>query len=200
MGAPFVVAEPPTPAWVVAADAPRPPIGDYADARLTSFEARRAPDGSATLVHGCVSAKIPGWVEDMRPKIEASVVGLTAYNAGQIADTPIEARPEGGALVLRATGGPRRGSARTFIGFEADRVSTCWALCVARESDRPACDASVADARLEGSMPPPPPGFALRAISWAVYHPTHTALTAGVIVAFASVVAVARRRRPRARI
>jgi hypothetical protein len=198
MPAPYVVAEP-LPGWV-AVDAPRPPIGDAADARLTSFSAHRSPDGASTLAHGCVSAKIPGWVEDMRPPIEARLLGITAYNAGQITDTPMEARPEGDGLLLRATGGPRRGSARTFVGFEPDRVSTCWVMCVSKSSEHPSCESSVASARLEGSLPPPPPGVALSAVSWAVYHPTPTALFACVVVVAVSLVAVMRRRRPRSRI
>jgi hypothetical protein len=210
---PSVLAEPP-PGWA-AVDVPRPEISHDASAAITQWTATRSPAGDATLLAACLSAPIPGWVEDMRAPIEARNVGVMAATAQRLAGVPVEARPDGHVLVLRAAGAPdapRLGAARTFIGFDAERVSTCFAICAARSEggaralDRGAppraalaCDASIDAARLEGSAAPPRPGLALRAVTWTVHHPAPVATASAVLVACASVLAVALRRRPRAR-
>jgi hypothetical protein len=167
-------------------------VGDAADARLAQWEAARAPDGSATLARGCVTAKIPGWVEDMRPPIVARTVGLAAWTASKIAGEPIEAKPDG-ALVV-AAGGPHRGASRTFVGFEPGRVASCFAVCVG-----PQCEV-LSSAHLEGSSAPPPPGPFLGALEWLVYHPIPSACSAAILIALIAVIAVKSRRRPRFRL
>jgi hypothetical protein len=202
MLAPAVLAEPP-PGWVEAAEIPRPPLGDAADATFLSFRAHRSPDGREARVLACVAAPIPGWVEDMRPSLEGRGVALAGAAAQRAAGRPIDARPEGDHLVLRiAGGGPEPiGAARTFLGFSDDRrVVTCLAVCARTDDALGDCVARVEEVRFTPGAPPPAPGAALSAVTWAVHHPGRTATTAGVLATAAAVLALVTRRRPRTRI
>jgi hypothetical protein len=202
---PSVVAEPPSSSWTEAAAVAPPSIAEGSGASVVQWSALRdgrAPE--ATLVTACIAATIPGWVEDMRPAIEARATGIVASTAERLARAPIEAREEDGVLVLRSSSARegRLGTARTFLGFDEDRVFTCFAACV---TDAPvrgavACDAAVGGARLEGSLGPPRPGLALRAVTWAVHHPRETAAAGAVLTIAFGVLAVTTRRRPRVRI
>lgn len=201
---PAVVAQPP-PGWVVAA-VPRPPLGDAADAHFTSFTAWRSPDGAQGLVHACVAAPIPGWVEDMRPPLEARGIALAGSTAERIAGIPVEARPEGSLLVLRAAGGAPEpiGAARTALGFADDgRVVTCLAACARTDGRSPGsddCRTQIAAVRFAPGSPPPPPGLVLGAVTSAVHHPREAAAAAGALITAAAVLAIATRRKPRTRI
>src|SRR5262245_62504563 len=120
---PHLVAEPP-PDWVAAGIAP-PKIAQGAGAELTSFEASRAPKDDAAVVAGCVATPIPGWVEDMRPAVEARTVALAGASAAAVVGVPIDARPASdGSLALRAASdlsGAVVGSGRTCVGLDASR-------------------------------------------------------------------------------
>lgn len=202
MLAPAVLAEPP-PGWVDAADIPRAPLGDAADATFTSFRATRSPDRAEALVLACVAAPIPGWVEDMRPALEGRGIALAGATAGLMAGAAVDARAEGDHLVLRvAGGGPAPiGAARTALGFSEDgRAVTCLAVCARTDAQVGDCAARVAAVRFLRGAPPPPAGLALRGVSWAVHHPRRTATAAGVLAAAAAVLAIVGRRRPRTRI
>jgi hypothetical protein len=206
MSGPSVAAEPPA-GWTDAtAEIAQPPIGTGSGSTFTQWGARRSTLSGETLLVGCASTPIPGWVEDMRLATEARTTGLMNASVQRVVGFPIETRDEPGRFSLRPVGAPestpRIGTARTFIGWDAHDVVTCFAACLStREAAEPrACDASVLGAHLERTTSPPPPGVALGAATWAVHHPA-TAVTWGGALAFAlGVVAVASRRRPRSRI
>src|SRR5262245_27056263 len=119
---PYVAAEPPA-GWIDAAIG-TPKIAESAGAELTAFQARQSGDGPATLVRGRAAGPIPGWVEDMRPAIEARTVALAGAVAEKATGVPMDARVAGERFELRPAsdlGGPPIGTARTFIGFDAQR-------------------------------------------------------------------------------
>ena len=184
MSLPSVAAAPP-PGWPPA-DAPRAPLTGGSSTRVTQWNAWRADGQSGeALLLGCVATPIPGWVEDMRPAVEARTSGLAATSADHL------------------VGGDAIAHTRTFVGWTADDVVTCFATCAAPRAfvgRAPACDASVDAARLEGSGAAPPPGLALGAATWAVHHPSPTVQGTALLAFFLAVVAVRTRRRPRSRI
>jgi hypothetical protein len=210
---PSVALEPPA-GWADAsAEIAPPPIAAGAGAALTQWRASRSPASDQILVAACVATSIPGWVEDLRPSVVARTTAFTAATAERVLGVPIELREADGRFLVQAAGapegGPRLGSARTFLGFGDGTVVTCFALCASRgagatreasPSRARACDASVQGARLEGDAAPPPPGAGLRAVTWAVHNPRRTATWAGAIVVALGALAVASRRRPRSRI
>ena len=182
------------------ADVPPPKISDSAGAELTQFASFRA--GASTITYGCVATPIPGWVEDMRQAVEGRTVALAGASAALAADHPIDARSNGrGGFDLRdvrALGAgkdaPVIGNAKTFVGFDAKRVHTCFATCIGAD-----CREAVDAARLDGSSTPPSAGIALAGVTWAVHHPTPFATGVGAVLVLAGVLAVALRRRPRFR-
>lgn len=210
---PHVAVEPP-PNWV-AADVPRPPLAESTGAIMTEWRSVRSIDRRMALVSGCVSTPIPGWVEDMRPAIEARTTALAGAATEKVTGVPMDARADDrGLLVLRAAShldGQALGLSRTFVGFDGDRVVTCFATCAAfptEPTDRPTnaalpsprmvdCEAAVVTARLEGTSSPPKPGLALRSLTWAVHHPRPAAWGGGFFVVAAGIFAVVTRRRPR---
>lgn len=206
-----------TPAGWLTADIERPNIAESSGARFTQWEASRSAADGAALVTGCVATPIPGWVEDMRPAVEARTVALAGAAASKITGAPVDARSaDDRTFELRAANdlaGPIVGRARTFVGFDESHVLTCFAACAAKSGaslrqepppGRPAgpveCAAAISGARLEGALPPPSPGLALRAATWAVHHPRPTALGALGLAVMVGILAVALRRRPRSRI
>lgn len=176
---------------------------------FTQWAASRSPITRQTLLLGCVATPIPGWVDDMRPTVDARTLALLDASAEGVAGVPVETRSASGHFLLRTVGAPEGapplGIGRTFVGFGEHDVVTCFAACVVPKGSADAttpraCDASVLAARLEGDRAPPPAGIALGALTWAVHHPA-TAVTWGAVLTFAlGVVAVASRRRPRSRI
>lgn len=182
-----------------------PTLAESSGARFIQWRASRSDD--AALVVGCVATPIPGWVEDMRPAVEARAVALVGAVTSKLTNGPVDARPdEDGDLALRAPGdlgGPLVGRARTFIGFDESRVLTCFATCATPggvDVTATSCSRAVAGARLEGGLSPPPPGLGLRAATWAVHHPRPVALGGGGLVVLLGLLAVAARHRPRSRI
>lgn len=180
---PSVAAEPP-PGWL-AAELARPPFSSGSSAVVTQWTAWRAPASGEGLLLGCIATPIPGWAEDMRPAVEAHAIGLAGTSADRLA------------------GGDADAHTRTFVGWAAGDVVTCFATCAApKATARGArtCDASVDAARFEGGSAPPSPGLGLGAVTWAVHHPAATVQWGGAFVFFLAVVAVLTRRRPRSRI
>jgi hypothetical protein len=200
---PHVAATPP-PGWVVT-EIEKPKIAKSAGAAFTTWTAARSSTDDAAFVTGCVATPIPGWVEEMRPAVEGRTVALAGASASTITGAPIDARPgNDGMLDLRAASdlaGPVIGHARTFVGFDESRVLTCFATCASKKGDAPppGCHHSVFGARLEGALPPPQPGLALRSATWAIHHPRPVTLGVFGSIALAAVLAVAARRRPRSR-
>lgn len=205
------------------ADIERPNIAESSGARYTQWEASRSARDDVGLVMGCVATPIPGWVEDMRPAVEGRTVALAGASASKLTGGPVDARAaDDGTLVLRAASdlsGPLVGRARTFIGFDESHVLTCFVSCTATSGvplrQEPAalaaregvgldvastCASIVSGATLEGALPPPGPGVALRAATWAVHHPRPTALVGLGLVVMVGILAVVLRRRPRSRI
>lgn len=182
-----------------------PKLAAGTGAELADFHAIASADGATVLATGCVATPIPGWVEDMRPALEARTNALAGSMAERITGSPVDGRADAeGRLLLRSAndlGGGVVGSARTFLGFDEGRVLTCFATCAARHVARDAsavgCARAVATARLEGSASAPRPGIALRAASWAVHHPRETAIGGGGLVVATALLAVVTRRRPR---
>ncbi len=122
--------------WSEAADVAPPRI--TSSATLTSFRALVAPGGDAVLVRGCVASSIPGWVEDMRPAIEARTLALVGAATEKATGFPMDARrdpgrPEDRVFALRPAARldePRIGIGRPFVGFDDAHVLTCFAACV----------------------------------------------------------------------
>jgi hypothetical protein len=202
----------PPPAFVEAADTvAQPAIGGRdspSGSVFTQWSAWRSPATRQTLLLGCVATPIPGWVEDMRPTVDARTIALLDTSAERVVGAPVETRAVPGHLALRAVGAPEGapwvGIGRTFVGFGEHEVLTCFAACAVPKDGAGtaarACDASVLAARLEGDRAPPPSGIVLGGLTWAIHHPA-TAVTWGGVLAFAlGVVAVVSRRRPRSRI
>ena len=203
----------PPPGFVEASTAvAQPPIGGRdspTGSAFTQWNASRSPVTKQTLLLGCVATPIPGWVDDMRPAVEARTLALLDASAERAVGVPVETRSASGHLSLRTVGAPEGapfvGIARTFVGFGERDVVTCFAACVAPRGSADAtspraCDASVLAAHLEGDRAPPPSGVVLGALTWAVHHPA-TAVRWGAVLTFAlGVLAVVSRRRPRTRI
>jgi hypothetical protein len=196
--APVVAVEPP-PGWV-AAEIARPPLAESSGAAWASWNAWRSPEKDGTLVTACFAAPVPGWVEDMRPAFTGRVVSLAGATGAQIAGFGVETFPHGDVLGLRASGGgPTVGQTRTFIGFGGTNVHSCFAVCAGPNAAPPACNEVVVQTRLVGGDAPPRPGLALQAVTWAVHHPSTTATTFAVVTLLGAVLAIATRRKPRAR-
>ncbi len=190
------------PADWTSAEVARPPLTSATDARITQWEARSPTGGATTEVRACVATPIPGWVEDMRPAIEARTVAFAGATAERVVGAQMDAREEKDVFLLRRAsdlGGPVVGTARTFLGFDEGHVFTCVAVCASPAEATRACDATVAAARLEGSSPPPAPGIGLGAITWAVHHPRSVAAAAAGFIVLMAILALWRRRRPRLR-
>jgi hypothetical protein len=211
MLSPSVAAELPPGFVEVAAEVPRPPIGAGSGSSFTQWQAWRSPGSSDTLLLGCVATPIPGWVEDMRPSVDARTVSVMNASVERIVGVPVETRDMPGHLAFRPVGSPEGtawvGLGRTFVGWDAHDVMTCFAACARPEPDenkradhRRICDASVLGSHLEASLPPPPPGVVLGAVTWAVHHPTTSVRWGAALVFALGVVTVASRRRPRSRI
>jgi hypothetical protein len=193
LSAPRVRFEPPTRVPL----AVEPPPLTAAGATLVGF--RASGDEAASAAEGCVATTIPGWVDDMRVAVEARSLGFAGAVAERLVKEPVDARPSGGTFELRRASdlsGPLVGRAKTFLGFDDSRLFTCFAIC--RGPDE-ACLGPVSMATLEGSSPPPPPGLALRAVTWGVHHPSRVSLASGLGVLLFAVVFVRSRRKPRMR-
>ncbi|AKV03441.1 hypothetical protein AKJ09_10104 [Labilithrix luteola] len=153
-----------------------------------------------------MTTPIPGWVEDMRPVVEARTTGLLLSTSERASGAAVVPTHQGASLALDFADAPpgRAGLGRTFIGFGDARVATCFVTCVAsrhRPSEWPlACTGVVEAARLEGGEPPPPPGVVLGAATWAVHHARTTASISAVTVTILGVLAVATRKKPRSRV
>jgi hypothetical protein len=212
MFVPSVATEPPAGFIDATFEVAQPSIGGRdspSGSIFTQWDASRSPVTRQTLLLGCVATTIPGWVDDMRPTVEARTVALLNSSAERVVGVPVETRARAGHFALRPVGAAEDaavvGIGRTFVGFSEHDVVTCVAACVVPKAAAPAtvsrtCDASVLAARLEGDRGPPPPGVVLGALTWAVHHPS-TAVTWGGVLTFAlGVVAVVFRRRPRSRI
>ena len=200
----------------VRVDAPLPPsasgltlepptITGAGGAELRTFEAWGLPSDGASVVVGCLSTPIPGWVEEMRQPVMARAEGWTARLAEKVSGGPVELRGEGEVRTVHRVageGGPR-GSAKTLLTFEhvqgEARVVTCGIACAGEERARNMCEGIVRQGRGVGGGAPPPAGISLAAISWAVRHPA-PAVAAGIGLAGALLVAVVLLRwRPRSR-
>ena len=163
-------------------------------------------DGEA-LAFGCVSTEIPGWVDDMRPVVDARSMGLTASVAEGLAGAPIRANDVGRSdaqttplAIVDASNGRNLGSAKKIIAFDEGAVVSCFVVCVAKTAGAArACDPAVEATRVVGDRAPPPPGFALAAVTYGVHHPNESAMSALGFVVALGVLVVATRRRPRFR-
>jgi hypothetical protein len=186
---PSVAAEPP-PGWI-ATEIERPALGGGSGATLTQWSALRSPASGEVFLLGCVATPIPGWVEDMRPSVEARTAAMASSSAQRIVGAGVD-DPS------------RLGATRKFLGWNDREVVTCFATCAAPHPMAPdarqACDASVAGARLEGGSAPPPAGLALGAVTWAVHHPSKIVVGGGLLTFFVGALAVVARRKPRSRV
>ncbi len=94
-------------------------------------------------------------------------------------------------------------AARTFLGFvdfgasATDHLVGCFALCV---EDLRGCETSVDGATVEGAfVPPPRPTVAARALVAMVHHPSETFGSIGILSCLLAAIALATRKRPRAK-
>lgn len=199
MTEPHVVVDVPG-GWRAATVAP-PKINESSGAAIAQFAA--FTNEVATITIGCVATPIPGWSEEMRPAVEGRNVALAGSSAAIASGTPIDAKSgEHGVFVLRSANdleGPPVGSARTWLGWDAAHVHTCFATCTGPSDHGASCQNSIETAHLEGSTRSPPPGLALSAVEWAVNHPKPFATGAAAFVILAGIAAVLTRRKPRFR-
>jgi hypothetical protein len=212
MFVPSVATEPPTGFIDATTEVAQPSIGGRdspSGSVFTQWDASRSLATRQTLLLGCVATPIPGWVDDMRPTVEARTVSLLNASAERVVGVPVETRDAAGHFALRPVGAAEGaafvGIGRTFVGFGEHDVVTCFAACVvpkgaALATTSRTCDASVLAARLEGDRAPPPSGVVLGALTWAVHHPSAAVTWGGVLTFALGVVAVVSRRRPRSRI
>lgn len=136
----------------------------------------------------------------MRPAFAGRVVSLAGATAAQISGFAVETFPDGDVLGLRAAGGgPTVGFTRTFVGFGGTNVHSCFAVCAGPNAAPAPCNEVVVQTRLVGGDAPPKPGVALRAVTWAVHHPSNTASAFAAVTLIGAALAVATRRKPRAR-
>lgn len=183
------------------ADVERPKLAD--SATLVQWKAVRAGEGDVLLL-ACVAAPIPGWIEDMRPSIEARSFAFAMTSSRKVVGADFEPKLELGHVSL-VSSGASVGTTRTFLGWSAaSEVVTCFATCatpqvVAHPGPR-VCDASVAAARLAGDAPPPAPGIGLRATTWAIHHSRPTLAWGAALTICLAALAIVMRRRPRSRI
>ena len=148
----------------------------------------------------CFAAPVPGWVDDMRPAFSGRVVSLAGATGAQIVGFGVETFDDRDALGLRASGGgPTVGYTKTFIGFGGTNVHSCFAVCVGPNAAPPPCNEVVVQTRLVGGDAPPQPGLALSTVTWAVHHPSTTATALAAVTLLGAVLAIATRRKPRAR-
>jgi hypothetical protein len=195
---PAVAVEAPS-GWA-AADVARPPLAESSGARWVSWNAWRSPEKDGALAVACYAAPVPGWVDDMRPAFSGRAISLAGATAAQITGFAVETFPEGEVLALRAAGGGKTvGFTNTFIGFGETNVHSCFVVCAGPNAAPTACNEVVVRTRLVGGDAPPQPGIALSAVTWAVHHPSTTATAFGAAVLLGAVLAVATRRKPRAR-
>ena len=212
MLAPSVATELPPGFIEAAADVQRPAIGTGSGSVVTQWQAWRSPESRDTLLLACVATPIPGWVDDMRPSVDARTVSVMNASVERVVGVPVETRDMSGHFALRPVGSPEGtpwvGIGRTFVGWDAENVLTCFAACATPQHSKQdnrtevgrICDRHVLASRLDGATAPPPPGLALGAVTWAVHHPS-TTVRWGAALAFAlGVIAVASRRKPRSRI
>jgi hypothetical protein len=201
MPLPAVVADPP--AHFAPSEIDAPPLDPASGSTRTQGRAWRSVDGATFLV-GCVASPIPGWLEDMRPAVEARSLAVAGAATGAAIGTPVGAVRAGDAFDLRsaaAPDGPVLGRARTFLGFEGESVSICFAVCAAQRAGAwDGCRGALAGARLQGGGPAPAPGVALRGVAWAVHHPRHAGGGAAALAAVLAALAIVTRRTPRSRV
>jgi hypothetical protein len=201
MPLPAVVADPP--AHFAPAEIEAPPLDPASGGARTQGRAWRSADGAAFVV-GCIASPIPGWLEDMRPAVEARSLAVAGAATSAAIGTPVGAVRAADAFDLRSAAdpdGPVLGRARTFLGFEGESVSTCFAACAAPRADVwYGCSGALAGARLEGGGPAPAPGVALRGVAWAVHHPRHAGGAAAALAAVLTALAIVTRRTPRSRV
>jgi hypothetical protein len=173
---------------------------------VTQWEVGRSPTSREIMLVGCVATPIPGWVDDMRLTVDARTLALMHTSAERAVGRNLDVRPDGDAFQLRHAGtGQTAGIGRTFIGFDHEAVATCFAICASPDLPNApdaarGCDAAIAGAHLEGSLPPPSPGWGLAAVTWGVHHPTTAVAWGAALVFVLGVFAVVSRRRPRSRI
>ena len=85
--------------------------------------------------------------------------------------------------------------ARTFVAFTPGRAHGCFVVCA---SDSGACREAVRTAHLEGELvAPPPPGWALRALAFAVHHPDGALAAVLALVLAGAALAVLTRPKPK---
>ena len=101
MLAPSVATELPPGFIEAAADVQRPAIGTGSGSVFTQWQAWRSPESRDTLLLACVATPIPGWVEDMRPSVDARTVSVMNASVERIVGVPVETRDMSGHFALR---------------------------------------------------------------------------------------------------
>ena len=98
-----------------------------------------------TLLLGCVATPIPGWVDDMRPTVDARTIALLDASAER-AGVPVETRDASGHFSLRPVGAPEGAPFvrdRPYVRRLGEHdVVTCFAACVRRAGQRGRDDAA----------------------------------------------------------
>lgn len=196
----------------------RPEIAKALGSTYTQWEIYGSVTTPDTQVVGCVTTPVSWWFPEMQPTVDRRTVALMTAAAERIAGAALEARAGESQFSFwvadnqQTTAREARettksvGSGRTFIGWHADELVTCFIVCVSRphlsgrSPDQRACDASVVQARLEGSDSPPRAGAVVSGLSWALNHPSNALGWLSMASLAVASMAVGLRRRPRSRI
>ncbi len=187
-----------------------PDVSASPRARVASWAAWRSGDGAAHLVAACFDVTTGGWTPDAdgiaRGKLHETIAGVAvrAGGAGELLVTETHAEPSVTSRTYAGRAGPDGAtrtarSAQGFVAAPEPTLASCFALCVDRAS--PArCDEAIRSARFSRDfVPPPAPGFALRALSALVHHPDVTAWGGATLLVALGVLAIATRKRPKRR-
>jgi hypothetical protein len=201
---PDVALVPPA-AWTADPSFRGPDLAQTPQLTETRWTAWRRAGSEERLVVGCFRAPVGAWSPEIAPIAMDRIAALAASTAlridpgASLAGGPLEGD---GVAIAQSLAGDRT-RARTWLAFTGGPSQSgapyaahgCMAVCA-----RGDCDDAVAQARLTGTLAPPPQASrGLRALLALVHHPRATALGGVALACVAGAIALATRRRPRGR-
>ena len=201
---PDVALAPPA-AWTVDPSFQGPDLAQTPQLTETRWTAWRRAGTDDVLVVGCFRAPVGAWSPEIAPIAMDLIAALATSTAlrvdpgASLAGAPLT---DDGVAIAQSLAGDRT-HARTWLAFtggpsqggEPYAAHGCMAVCA-----RGDCGDAVSHATLTGTLAAPPPASrGLRALLALVHHPRVTALGGVILACIAGAIAIATRRRPRAR-